>query len=215
MGLAKLQIAPYNDNSFEAFHVLFNPNTYSISKNVTWNGLTTREINAPTLRFDGGDSRVLTLELFYDVTEAVDGIVIDDVREQTNKIVALTRIKRSLQRPPVVQIKWGDDSRDRFDFPFIGVVTQLTQRFNLFRADGKPVRATLTVTFKEFCDVEKDKRETDPEFTTRLLKRGDTLSNIAAELYRDPARWRVIAEANQLDDPRHLEVGLRLALPKL
>lgn len=215
MGLEKLKIAPYKNDSFKEFSVLFNPNTYSISKSVTWTGSTTREINAPTLSFGGGDSRVLSLELFYDVTEAVDGRFIADVREETNKMVALTRIKRSLTKPPMVKIKWGDNSRDRFDFPFIGVVTQLTQRFNLFRADGKPVRATLTVTFKEFCDAEKDKRETDPEFTTRLLKRGDSLSNIAAELYRDPARWRVIAEANQLDDPRHLEVGLRLALPKL
>ena len=41
------------------------------------------------------------------------------------------------------------------------------------------------------------------------------LSNIAAEIYNDPTQWRVIAEANNLDDPRHLEVGARLAIPKL
>lgn len=215
MALAKLEITPQDDVAFDAFEVLFNPNTYSISKSVTWQGATSAEINAPTLTFGGGDSRVLSLELFYDVTEPINDLAIDDVRKETNKMVELTRIQRDLNRPPVVQITWGDDSSDRFDFPFIGVVTQLTQRFTLFRADGKPVRATLTVTFKEFCDVEKDKRQTDPEFTTRLVKRGDTLSNIAAELYRDPALWRVIAEANRLDDPRHLEVGSRLALPKI
>jgi hypothetical protein len=215
MELAKLEITPLDDVAIEPFEVLFNPNTYSISKSVTWRGSTSAEINAPTLEFGGGDSRVLALELFYDVTEAVNDVPVDDVRKETNKMVELTRIQRDLHRPPVVQITWGDDSSDRFDFPFIGVVTQLTQRFTLFRANGKPVRATLTVSFKEFCDVEKDKHQTDPEFTTRLVKRGDTLSNIAAELYRDPALWRVIAEANRLDDPRRLEVGSRLALPKL
>jgi hypothetical protein len=215
MDLAKLEITPLDDVEIDPFEVLFNPNTYSISKSVTWGGTTSAEVNAPTLTFGGGGSRTLNLELFYDVTEAVRDVVIDDVRKETNKMVALTRIQRDLDRPPVVQITWGDDSSDRFDFPFIGVVTQLTQRFTLFRANGKPVRATLSVAFREFCDIEKDKRQTDPEFTTRLVKRGDTVSNIAAEVYRDSALWRVIAEANQLDDPRRLEVGARLALPKL
>jgi hypothetical protein len=215
MELAKLQIEPLDNVSIQPFKVMFNPNTYSISKNITWTGTASPEINAPTLSFSGGDGRTLSLELFYDVTEPVNDVLVDDVRKETNKMVELTRIQRDLQRPPVVQITWGDDSSDRFDFPFIGVVTQLTQRFTLFRADGKPVRATLTVSFKEFCDVEKDKKQTDPEFTTRLVKRGDTLTNIAAEVYGDPTRWRIIAEANRLDDPRRLDVGSRLALPKI
>ena len=215
MELAKLQIEPLDNVSIQPFKVMFTPNTYSIGKNITWTGTMSPEINAPTLTFSGADGRTLSLELFYDVTEPVNDVPVDDVRQETNKIVELTRIQRDLHRPPVLQITWGDDSSDRFDFPFIGVITQLTQRFTLFRADGKPVRATLTVTFKEFCDVEKDKKQTDPEFTTRLVKRGDTLSNIAAEVYADPTLWRIIAEANRLDDPRRLDVGSRLALPKL
>jgi hypothetical protein len=214
--LEKLEIEPLDDVPIDAFEVLFNPNSYSISKSVNWGGSSSAEVNAPTLTFGGGASRTLSLELFYDVTEPVrDDEVIDDVRKETNKMVALTRIQRDLHRPPVVQITWGDDSGDRFDFPFIGVVAQLTQRFTLFRSDGKPVRATLSVSFREFCDVEKDQRQTDPEFTTRLVKRGDTLSNIAADVYRDQTLWRVIAEANQLDDPRRLAVGSRLILPKI
>ena len=215
MELAKLEISPVDDVEIESFQVLFNPNTYSITKNVTWTGTASVELNAPTLTFGGSESRQLSLELFYDVTEPVGSEAVDDVRVETNKMVALTRIQRDGHFPPVVQVTWGDDSSDRFDFPFIGVVTQLTQKFTLFRSTGQPVRATLNVTFKEFLDTEKDKRETDPEFTTRLVKGGDTLSNIASEVYRDPALWRVIAEANQLDDARHLPVGLRLAIPKL
>ena len=165
MELAKLQIEPLDNVAIQPFKVMFNPNTYSISKNITWTGATSPEINAPTLSFSGADGRTLSLELFYDVTEPVNDVLVDDVRQETNKMVELTRIQRDLHRPPVLQITWGDDSSDRFDFPFIGVVTQLTQRFTLFRADGKPVRATLTVAFKEFCDVEKDKKQTDPEFT--------------------------------------------------
>jgi nucleoid-associated protein YgaU len=202
MELAKLTITPIDTSEIDEFEVLFNPNTYSISKSLTWNAEVSNNLNASTLGFGGSANRDLTLELFYDVTETPDS----DVRVETNKVVALT---------PLVQITWGDDSQDLYNFPFIGVVSQLTQRFTLFRADGKPVRATLNVTFKEFLNTEIDQHETDPEFTTRMVKRGDSMSSIAAEVYRDPALWRVIAEANQLDDPRHLLVGLRLNIPKL
>jgi Contractile injection system tube protein/LysM domain len=211
MELAKLTITPKDTTEIDEFEVLFNPNTYSISKSLTWNAEVNRALNASTLGFGGSTNRDLTLELFYDVTETPGS----DVRTETNKVVALTRLKRDGQEPPLVQITWGDGSQDRFNFPFIGVVSQLTQRFTLFRADGRPVRATLNVTFKEFLNTEIDQHETDPEFTTRMVKRGDSMSSIAAEVYRDPALWRVIAEANQLDDPRHLPVGLRLNIPKL
>jgi nucleoid-associated protein YgaU len=76
------------------------------------------------------------------------------------------------------------------------------------------LRATLTITVTEFLDPVLDQRQTDPEFTTRRIKRGDTLSAIAAENYRDPSLWRVIAEANQLDDPRDLRIGRTLTIPK-
>jgi nucleoid-associated protein YgaU len=77
------------------------------------------------------------------------------------------------------------------------------------------VRANLNVTFTEFPDPEIDQRKLDPEFTTRVVKRGDTLSGIAAEMYGDPAVWRAIARANRLDDPLRLEIGRPLQIPKM
>lgn len=227
MELSKLTITPLDKRgqsmTSKAFAVLFNPNTYSISKTVNWHSLsatgptiarTNRMVNAPTLFFAGGGSRLLNLELFYDVTEPINDVVSDDVRKETNKVVELTRIQKELQRPPAVEVAWGAAPPARSDFPFTGVVSNLVQRFTLFSSDGKPLRATLTVTVTEFLDPALDQRQTDPEFTTRRLKRGDTLSAIAAETYRDPAQWRLIAEANNLNDPRHLDVGRTLTIPK-
>ena len=47
------------------------------------------------------------------------------------------------------------------------------------------------------------------------MRRGDTLSSVAGALYQDPAAWRDIARANQIDDPRSLEPGRELAIPRL
>lgn len=223
--LAKLTIVPEAASGFPPIPVLFNPNTYSITKSVSWTaatgtsqtaGQTERRRNAPALEFGGGQSRSLSLDLFFDTTEVTDDAK-KDVRYLTNQIVKLSRIVRDLdpQRPPVCVISWGKEPPPGSDFPFSGVVTQLTQRFNLFLADGRPVRANLTVAFTEYLDPTKDELENDPEFTTRLVKRGETLSSLSGEVYGDPTLWRVIAEYNGLDDPRQIPVGLRINVPKI
>jgi nucleoid-associated protein YgaU len=226
MALAKLTIKKVNpaDPNPEGIKVLFNPNSYSITKSVTWSAprssggdtqQTSVTTNAPVLSFGGGGSRVLSLELFFDVTEMAGATPpVNDVRTLTNQIVALTMIDPDVQRPPTCEVAWGTQPKGS-DFPFVGVVSSLTQRFTLFRATGEPIRANLTVVFTEFLDPEVSQRGTDPEMTTRVVKRGDTLSGIAADIYRDPTRWRVIAEANALDDPRSLEIGATLRIPKV
>lgn len=220
MALAKLEITPLNENrdknEAKRFKVLFNPTSYSITSSVTWTPQGSRKLNAPPLTYGGGASRTLTLDLFYDVTEPIDGRRIDDVRDETNKIVALARKEPPpLDRPPTVAVEWGKAPLSGSDFPFFGVISALSQNFTLFKENGTPVRANLNVSFTEFIDPEIDQRKLDPEFTTRIIKRGDTLSGIAAEMYGDPALWRIIALANRLEDPLRLGIGQPLQIPKI
>src|SRR5262245_13082729 len=223
MALEKLRIKPLSPSALPEISVLFNPNSYTIVKPVTWSvpqassgsgSQTDRAVNAPTLVFDGGGSRQLTLELLFDVTEPLNDIPIADVRTLTNAIVALTRIESKQGRPPGCEMSWGTAPVNS-DFPCNGVVTNLRQRFTLFRNTGEPVRANLTVILSEFLDPEQDQRQTDPELTTRVVRRGDTVTSIAASVYGNPAQWRVIAEANNLDDPRRLKIGQTLTIPKI
>jgi nucleoid-associated protein YgaU len=99
------------------------------------------------------------------------------------------------------------------------VLDHVSGRFTLFLADGTPVRATLSVVFNEFIDVDVLVQENPTESAdhrkTRLVKSGDRIDNIAAEEYGDSAKWRAIAEANDLDDPSQLEPGYVLIVPRL
>ena len=216
MALAKLKIKP-RDGDYKEIAVLFNPTSYSISKPVNYTPQPRRNLNAPLLSFAGGGSRTLTLKLFFDVTESptVKGRAIKDVRKLTNELVELTRISRNKNHPPVCDVSWGAAEPANSDFPFGGVVSNLEQEFTLFDRSGRPLRANVTLTFTEFLMWEEDWRKTDPDFSTRVVKRDDTLSGIAADVYGDARRWRVIAEANGIDDPRLLEPGQILQLPKL
>jgi nucleoid-associated protein YgaU len=199
----------------ELITVMFNPNSYTISKGVVWTPSTVATAgapaNAPVLSFGGGEARALELDLFFDTTEEVNESK-RDVRVQTDRIVRLTQISPDAGRPPVCTVSWGSSKSE--DFPFKGVITNLSQNFVLFDQDGRPLRARLKVTFVEFLNRKDDARKTDPEATTRIVRRGDSLASIAADVYRDPGAWRQIAIANGIEDPFAVPAGSKLTLPQ-
>jgi hypothetical protein len=47
-----------------------------------------------------------------------------------------------------------------------------------------------------------------------IVKKGDTLQKIASAKYGNPNKWKIIADANNLRDPRSLTVGKQLRIPR-
>jgi nucleoid-associated protein YgaU len=99
------------------------------------------------------------------------------------------------------------------------VLESVTQQFVLFLNTGTPVRAKLSVSFKEYNTPTEEERK-NPEPTsfpaqTYTVKAGDTLSAIAGALWDDPALWRLLADENTILNPRVLEPGRVLAVPPI
>ena len=87
---------------------------------------------------------------------------------------------------------------------FKGVIDSLNITYMLFSPDGTPLRAKLSLTLKEYRPVEIQLKDapTSPDVEkTWVARRGDTYCSISAAVYRDPAVWREIAEANGIKDP--------------
>jgi hypothetical protein len=204
MGFQRITIAPEGQDSFQA---LFNPAEYSVDKGNTIAQAAIPGLEAPILQYVHGNMQTLTMELFFDTYE--EG---RDVTEATDKIYDLLYLDPSTHAPPICELRWGT-------FHFRGVLDHVSGKFTLFLADGTPVRATLNVVFDEFIDVDVLVQEQPTESAqhrkTRLVKAGDRIDNIAAEEYGDPAKWRPIAEANDLDDPTQLEPGKVIIIPRL
>jgi nucleoid-associated protein YgaU len=112
----------------------------------------------------------------------------------------------------VVEFHWSS-------LNFTCVVTKASQKFTMFLPTGRPVRATVSVTFQEYINAQLEDsrigRQTVDYTKRHLVRQGDTLSSIAVLHYGDPSQWRPIAGWNDIDDPRALEVGRLLAVPKL
>ena len=193
----------------EKAEVIFNPAEYSLQKGNQFASAPLPGLSNPVLSFVNGDADILSMELFFDTYTNRGG---SDVRNETKKIARLLDIDPTIHAPPPVRFVWGPLS-------FRAVIERLSQRFKMFREDGVPVRATLSVTFKEYKTIEEQLSERPTESSDwtkrRVVADQDRLCLIAAIEYGDPAVWRVIAEANEIDNPRLLVPGQELRLPPL
>ena len=77
------------DNSTD-ITVMFNPKEYTVEKTVQWESQKATGLDAPGLQFTSGNSRTLSMELFFDTYEAQS-----DVRDETTKIENLVVLKQS------------------------------------------------------------------------------------------------------------------------
>jgi len=216
----KMQIVPEKEAGLLVFEdssaivAMFNPDELSFNSSVGWKKEDAAGRDVPELQFTSSEPRTLSVKLLFDTYDNED-LPKKDVRKKfTNQILKLTMVAKGKHRPPVCRLKWG--STDEW---FQGVLERLDQKFTMFMEDGTPVRATLTCSFKEWRTNEEDRKRQGLESSDiakmRVLRRGDTLSSIAAEEYLDPALWRPIAIANGIDDPLQLEPGRALILPRL
>src|SRR5262250_3288182 len=126
----------------DAFKVLFNPTQYSVDKANQIAEAAIPGLEAPILQYVHGNTRTLTMDLFFDTFEEKQ-----DVRGSTDKVYDLLKIDPSTHAPPICNLSWGT-------FKFRGVIDHISGQFTMFLADGTPVRATLSVVFKEFIDVQ-------------------------------------------------------------
>ena len=95
----------------------------------------------------------------------------------------------------------------------------MVQRYTLFTNDGTPLRAILKVVFKEYATAAtqlSNTRRESADHTKRLVVReGESLASLAAREYNDAGKWRVIADANNIDDPENIASGTIVELPPL
>src|SRR5215471_702694 len=207
-----------NTDTGENIEVLFNPQEYTVNRDNNFAQMVVPGLSSPLLQFVHGNMQTLEMELLVDSYEAhkANGKAVNaanaDVRALTTKITGLLDINSETHAPPVLLFTWGSLS-------FTCVLARASQKFIMFRQDGVPVRARLQVTFNEFTNADTEakeiKRQTAYYSKAYVVNQGDTLSGIAARLYKDASVWRPIALRNNIENPRDLQAGMQLLIPML
>lgn len=209
MGLVKAKIKDLDTDA--ELEVCFNPREYTFSKVAPWAEHNIQGLDSPIYEWTSGQAMKLNVELLFDAYE-MEGAA-RDVRQWTDKLEVFQLVNPDLHRPPILLFVWGDKMQ------FKCLLRSLSVRYTLFLDDGTPVRAVASCHFIEVASAEEQlqaKPRHSPDHTKRrVVKEGDTLSWIAGKEYGNPAEWRIIAEANGIDDPIHLTIGRELLIPPL
>jgi hypothetical protein len=192
---------------------MFNPYEYTVSKTNTFSEEPANDSNTPHAELSNTGPQTLSVKLTFDTYETGE-----DVTQETNKLWGFmmrnengSGSQNERSETPQVAFEWGV-------FKFVSFITQMTQKFTLFKNDGTPVRATVDVTFTQYTDV-NDYPEQNPnsgggpnERIYRVLA-GDRIDTIASDIYRDASKWRMIAEHNHIPNPLRLRPGQVLRIP--
>jgi len=201
----------------------FNPTEYSISKSNEWTYEKVTGTSLPPATFSGGAPRQLDLSLLLDQTLGVGKMTVQAATDALFKMMEVPAGASgggTTAVPPFITFQWGTV------IPFKAVCTSLTVAYKLFKPTGEPIRAEVKLTLKQ-ADKASSKTghgankgqnpttRANAGFGVHTVRDGDTLPSIAYQTYGDATRWRLIAEANDVDNPLHLRRGTPLSLPKL
>jgi len=186
----------------------FNPTTYQVKKTQTFAEIPIPGLSSPPLQWVRGGAETLSFKALVDTTDTLQSV--DEAF--VNGLRGLLDRDADLHAPPIAAFLWGNRK-------FVGVLDGIDVTYQLFDERGVPLRAEVTITLKEYRPVDvqfsQDRSSSSTVEKTYLVRRGDTITGIAAAVYRDPSRWRELAVANGITDPRQLRPGRRLLLPRL
>ena len=220
MGLTKATIEVLDDDAVQPgklerfLDVQFNPTEYTLSKGAQIAEIGIYGIDSPILQFVRGQNQRLTLDLYFDTSR--DGLdeSATPVTDLTEPFFQLVKMQPATHAPPRIQFTWG------LGLSFKAIVESVQQKFTLFNPNGVPLRATLSMVFREYKTLEDQlvelKLESADHTKVHVVRRGETLSAIAAALYGDPRQWRTIADMNpEVTNPRRPAPGTLLVIPPL
>jgi nucleoid-associated protein YgaU len=192
----------------------YNPEEYTISKHATWESTPqVGQSDGGTPQYGGNSSNKLdAIKILLDTfalppnppQAAID--ILKEAMTPTPESVAA-----NAPMPPSVMFGWG--SNIILEEAYIKSLQVTYKRFLL----GVPVRAELVVDLEEIPISLPGTNPTSGGIASRrthTVIEGDTLASIAFQEYRNPTKWRALAEANGVDDPLRLAPGTVLLVPE-
>jgi len=193
--------------------VQFNPETLKVAFS---NQIVGKDQNGgAAIQFAGKGSTKLSFDLWFDVTAPDSVGKEDDVRKLTQKIVKFMKPEEKKKKkktqfiPPGVRFLWGT-------FLFEGVMESVSETLEFFSAQGKPLRASVSVSLsKQDTEIKINPNASnhgtlnpgrEPQ---EPVRQGDSVQSIAARAGRTE-EWQQIAVANNIENPRNLSAGTLL-----
>lgn len=206
------------------FYVQFNPKELKLEDTASWKSSDEQGKPKPLLTYEKGEAAVLSMDLVFDSTDTGGSVQgrIDALRAFLAATVTDSDEGGTSKRPPHINFHWAS-------FKFEGVCEKISASVLMFKPDGTPMRAKVSVTLKERMVETGGAGSTAAgsqvtlsangsmisgsavRATTTTVQPNQTMSQAAAANNTD---FRTMATANpQVTNPMEMNAGTQLVVP--
>jgi hypothetical protein len=211
--------ANYTTQTGKPFTVWINPASYTHDFTVTYADRQAPGSNGPSPEFNRVGQESIAFDLIFDTTGVIpppipgtplpaDGVagLIDAFK------TLVVTVNGVIHRPNFIKLSWAQ-------LQFQCVLTKLNVTYTLFKPNGTPLRAKVSVTFLSFASEDqlaKEAKLESPDMTHLVtVLAGDTLPALCHRIYGSSGYYLKVAAYNGLATFRQLRPGMQLLFPPL
>lgn len=218
-GLELMQITGYTDENFTSafsgapYTCIMNPETLKWQKNIQYNEQQAPNTSSASQKYKSTPSDKLNFEIVIDATGIVDAKRTDLYNEIEKLENIIFTYNGKIHRPNFVKIQWGKD------FIFKGVLTSFDTSYTLFKPNGSPLRAKVSLSFSQYIapkTVKKQDNQQSPDITHLVtVEEGMTLPQLCDKVWKDEKYYIQVAKYNGLNKFRNLKGIQKLIFPPI
>ncbi|MCB0835202.1 MAG: hypothetical protein KDD99_00970 [Bacteroidetes bacterium] len=214
-----LKMTGYQDENFQSavqgnpYEVMINPESIKWNRKIDYNDEQAPDSSSPSQKYKSTPCDELSFEIVIDCTGVVDSKRVNMAKE----IKVLERIiftyNGKIHRPNFVKIQWGEN------ITFKSVLKTFDTTYTLFKPDGSPLRAKVSLSFGEYIAPKKVKQkdgDNSPDISHLVtVVQGQNLPQLCEQMWNDNSYYVDVARYNNLNKFRHLKGGQKLIFPPI
>lgn len=217
--LELLKITGYTDENFQnafegqPYTVMINPDSIKWQRNVEYNEQQAPDSSSPSQKYKSSPSDKVNFDIVIDCTGIVDSKRTDMATEMNALEAIVFTYNGKIHRPNYVKIQWGQN------ITFKGVLTSMDTSYTLFKPDGSPIRAKVSLSFSQYISPATVKildgdESVDISHIVSVVE-GITLPQLCLNIWNDDSYYIQVARYNDLNKFRNLKGIQKLIFPPI
>jgi len=219
VGLELMKITGYKDENFtqkisgDPYTLMINPESIKWNKSIVYNEQQPIDSSATSQKYKSTPSDNLSFDIVIDCTGIVDTKRTDLLKEIKALEDIVYTYNGDIHRPNFVKIQWGSD------ISFLSVLKSFDTTYTLFKPNGTPLRAKISLSFGKYVSpsTQKKKDKKNSPDITHYVKviEGENLPQLSDKVWQTPFYYVQVAQYNDLNKFRKLKGGQQLVFPPI
>ncbi|WP_025146705.1 hypothetical protein [Pedobacter jeongneungensis] len=217
--LEPMKITGYTDEQFTKrfpgppYLMMLNPESIKWQRSIEYNQQQAPDSSSPSQRYKSTPSDKLNFDVVIDCTGIVDPKRVDMAKEISTLENIIFTYNGTIHRPNFVKVQWGKD------LVFNGVLNSFDISYTLFRPDGSPLRAKISLGFGQYIapqTVKIQDQDESPDISHLVtVIEGETLPELCEKVWNNEKYYIQVARYNGLNKFRNLKGVEKLIFPPI